>query len=348
MATSSFPQIGTERSQPGFLQHFRNRCLGKLLALARQMWIRLPDRVRRSRLSAAPARRLHRLVCAHAVRRQSFATFFLRNRPELEMLRHIAGRMPSSSALKLCILACSKGAEVYSIAWAIRSVRPDLNLTIHAVDVAEEIVDFARCGVYSLSEIDTIAGKDFAAARDAIRRNTVRDQNASMFERMSSEEFAAMFVMHEDQARIRPALQRGINWICGDAADPCLRSTIGTHHIVFANRFLCHMQPAAALNCLCNAASLVRPGGFLFVSGIDLDVRTQAARIGGWIPVTESIREIHDGDESIRRGWPVEYWGLEPFDDQRSDWPLRYASVFQIGQPAAALEEEAAAQPVAY
>jgi chemotaxis methyl-accepting protein methylase len=347
MATGILSQPEAEPSGRGLLQRSCDRCLGKFFALARQIWTRLPDRLRRSRLSVAFAHRLNRLVRTHTIRRQSFATFFLRNRPELEMLRRIVDRMPFNSALKVCVLACSKGAEVYSIAWAIRSARPDLDLTIHAVDISEEIIEFARCGIYSLSEIDAIAGRDNGASRETIRRNTIRDQNASMFERMSSEEFTALFLRDKDRARIRPALQGGIHWICGNAADPCLRSIIGPQDLVFANRFLCHMQPAAAMNCLRNIASLVRPGGFLFVSGIDLDVRTQAARDGGWTPKTELIREIHDGDASVRRGWPVEYWGLEPFDEHRPDSPLRYASVFQIGESASALEEEASAQPVA-
>jgi hypothetical protein len=52
----------------------------------------------------------------------------------------------------------------------------------------------------------------------------------------------------------------------------------------------------------------------------------------GWKPVPDLIKEIHEGDPSLRQGWPLEYWGLEPFWDDRSDWKFRYASVFQIGQ----------------
>ena len=100
-----------------------------------------------------------------------------------------------------------------------------------------------------------------------------------------------------------------------------------------ANRFLCHMEPAAAETCLRNVARLVKPGGYLFVSGIDLDVRTRVARGLGWKPVPTLIREIHEGDTSLRRGWPMEYWALEPFNDDRPDWKTRYASVFQIDEP---------------
>ena len=56
--------------------------------------------------------------------------------------------------LDICVLACSKGAEVYSILWAIRSARPDLRLTLHAVDISQEILEFAERGVYSLDSSD--------------------------------------------------------------------------------------------------------------------------------------------------------------------------------------------------
>ena len=51
-----------------------------------------------------------------------------------------------------------------------------------------------------------------------------------------------------------------------------------------ANRFLCHMQPAEAETCLRRLAGLVNPGGYLFVSGVDLEVRTKVARECGCGP----------------------------------------------------------------
>jgi hypothetical protein len=84
---------------------------------------------------------------------------------------------------------------------------------------------------------------------------------------------------------------------------------------------------------LCSLARLVKPGGYLFVSGIDLDVRTKVAIDLGWIPVPDLLEEIHNGDPSVRRDWPWRYWGLEPFDSKRPDWRTHYAAVFQLGSP---------------
>jgi hypothetical protein len=52
----------------------------------------------------------------------------------------------------------------------------------------------------------------------------------------------------------------------------------------------------------------------------------------GWLPVTEMMREVHEGASSLIEGRPLNYWGVGPFCDDRSDWEIRYASVFQIDE----------------
>jgi hypothetical protein len=92
------------------------------------------------------------------------------------------------------------------------------------------------------------------------------------------------------------------------------------------------MAPADAEKCLRNMAQLVIPGGYLFASGVDLDVRTKVALDLGWDPVVELIAEIHDGD-TLRADWPWGWWSLEPLDRRRRNWQTRYAAAFQIVSP---------------
>jgi hypothetical protein len=47
--------------------------------------------------------------------------------------------------------------------------------------------------------------------------------------------------------------------------------------------------------------------------------------------VPDLLEAIHDGDRSLREVWPYKYWGLEPLDKRRPDWPIRYASAFRVG-----------------
>jgi len=277
---------------------------------------------------------LHSFIQLRATRNQSVGTFFLRNRPELELLIRLLDQKSQGANLEVTILASSKGAEVYSISYAIRCSRPDLNLQLRALDIDKDVLEFAEAGTYSLKKLyssSTLRTTCSVQPGDDVARNTFRDQKTSIFERMSSEEIGAMFDRTGELLKVKPAFRKGIAWELGDARHPKLVEVLGLQDIVFANRFLCHMRSEDAEACLCNIARLVKPGGYLFVSGVDLGVRSKIARELGWRPVTELIREIHEGDPSLRRDWPLEYWGLEPFDPDRIDWQLRYASVFQLG-----------------
>ena len=306
-------------------------CLGRpYLLLTTSIWRSLPVSLQR----LTPARRygmhLQSLIRLRAVRRQSFGTFFLRNRPELELMRRLLEERGHGANVAISVVGCSKGAEVYSIAWVMRSARPDVRLHVHAIDISREILEYAERGVYSLTTPSGLTGPtDEISSGDAGGR-TCMDQSASLCERMTAAEMEAMFDRSDDRVTVRSWLREGINWYPGNAADPKIASVVGPQDIVVANRFLCHMDPVAAERCLRNVARLVRPGGYLFVSGLDLDVRTKVALEMGWKPVTDLMREIHEGDASLTGGWPLEYWGLEPFDEDRPDWMVRYASVFQI------------------
>jgi SAM-dependent methyltransferase len=250
------------------------------------------------------------LVCLLRDCEMYLGTFFLRNRPALELMRRLAQHKAQGSTLRIAVLGCSIGAEVYSILWVIRSERPDLKVLLNAVDISEDILSFAEKGVYT--------------------PDTSQLVGASIFERLSEAEMAEMFDWEGNQARAKAWLREGITWQLGDAADPELINVLGSQDMVVASNFLCHMVQADAEKCLRNIARLVSPGGYLLVSGIDLDVRTKVARELGWEPLPDLIAEIHNGDASVRADWPWQWWGLEPLNTKRSDWRTRYAAAFRI------------------
>jgi SAM-dependent methyltransferase len=295
------------------LQVLGKSLVGFYLWLNRRIWQRLPSRVR----NLYPVRRygawLHALVCLRASRQQYFGTFFLRNRPVLELMRRLAQQKAHGSTLRIAVLACSIGAEVYSILWTIRSARPDLKVVLCAVDISKKILNFAEKGIYA--------------------PNTSELVSAPIFERLTAHDKREMFDWVGDQAKVKSWLREGIAWRLGDAADPELIRSLGPQNMVVASNFLCHMAPADAEKCLRNIAQLVSPGGYLFVSGVDLDVRTTVALDLGWEPVAELMAEIHDGDPSVRADWPWQWWGLEPLNRRRHDWQTRYAAAFRIVSP---------------
>jgi chemotaxis methyl-accepting protein methylase len=310
------------------------RCFAAYVGCTKWAWNHLPVTLRQQRWGLAYGRHVNFLVRRDAKRGQSFATLFLRNRAELTLTLRLLEQRAKGSSLSITVLGCSKGAEVYSILWAIRSARPDLKVTVQAVDISQPILAFAELGIYSLATTSgpspsTVEQKSSESEYVAI--NTNAQQTDWIFERLTDDEVGEIFEIEYGQAKVRPWLREGVTWRHGDAGDPRLLDAVGPQDIVVANRFLCHMAPATAEQGLLNVAGLVKPDGFLFVSGIDLDVRTAVAKRMGWLPVVDLIREVHEGDPSLTRGWPTGYWSLEPFHDRRVDWKFRYASVFRIG-----------------
>jgi chemotaxis methyl-accepting protein methylase len=249
----------------------------------------------------------------------------------------LVGQKAYGASVAISVLACSKGAEVYSILWSIRTSRPDLKITLQAVDISQEIIDFAKEGTYSLkglADLQVLNHLDMTKEAKLIWttcRDQGHNQSESIFQRLDKSELEAMFDREDDQVKVKSWLKEGIIWRHLDASTPEIIEALGPQDVVVANRFLCHMEPAAAERCLRNIAGLVKPGGYLFVSGVDLDVRTKVAKELKWKPVSNLIREIHEGDSSLAKGWPLEWWGLEPFCEDYPDWRIRYASVFQLG-----------------
>lgn len=284
------------------------------LSVNERVWKRLPKSAAATAPYHAYGTFLHSLVCRFSDRNQYHGTFFLRNRPELQLLSNLGAQKAKGGKLKIAVLGCSNGAEVYSILWTIRSQQPGLNVSMYAADISPDILAIAKRGVYSLKANDLM--------------------DSAIFERLSEKEMQEMFDVQDGKVTVKPWIKEGIDFQIADAGDPGLAGRIGIHQIVVANRFLCHMPPSDAERCLRNLASLVEPGGYLFVSGVDLDVRTKVARDLKWATVPESMEEIHEGDPSVRGDWPWKWWGLEPFTRTRRDWNIRYASVFKIGGPA--------------
>jgi chemotaxis methyl-accepting protein methylase len=264
--------------------------------------------------SAGPLRRygefLHRLARASAKRVPAFSTYFMRNRPALQLIRRFAERKSPGATLRVAVLGCSTGADVYSVAWTIRQARSDVKLAVHAIDLSKEAIDVARRGRYSL------------------KTAVVADTN--IFERLTKAEMEAMFDRDGDEVTVKPWLKEGIEWHVADAGGAEVLDLLGPHDIVVASNLLCDMDDPSAEACLRNIGRLAAPGGYVIATGVDLEVRSAVAETLGWSPVQELLEEIHEGDPSLRGLWPCHYAGLEPLNTGRQDWRCRYAAAFQV------------------
>ncbi len=284
--------------------------LNTYLRIHRRFWNLLPL----SFLAFGPIRSygnfLHRLVRIQRVPTQAFTTSFLRNKPELELIRRLVERKSKGDTLRVAVLGCSTGPEAYSVAWRIRSARPDLKLILYAVDISRQAVEVAKSGAYSLTKPQL--------------------SSPNITERLTAAEIDKLFHISGDVMEVKPWIRDEIRWRVADVGESGILEIIGTQDLVVANNFLEDMYDSEAERCLRNIARLVDPYGYLFVSGIDLDIRTKVAHELGWTPVQELLEEIHDGDSLLRRSWPFDDKGLEPINRKRRDWNVRYAAAFQL------------------
>ena len=309
------PDVSFNRGRSLRKRLVRAKLFGKspvnaFLRANQQIWDRLPEFVTALLPARWYAARLNRLARMQNTRKQAVATFFLRNRPQLELICRLVARWKSKDSLRVAVLGCSTGAEVYSVAWSIRRTRPDLRLELRGVDISKKAVEEAELGVYSC------AVSEFT--------------RTPVLERMTDPEIAELFDRSGDQMSVKSWVRDGIDWCVGDVGDPAVAEALGPQDIIVANNFLCHMDPEDAGKCLRAISRLVRPGGYLFVSGVDLDIREKVARGLGWKPVDELLDKIHEGDPILREQWPCNYSGLEPLDTRKRNWRIRYAAAFQV------------------
>ena len=165
------------------------------LGLNRRLWRKLPP----SLCTLGPVRSygglLHTLARRHGVRAQAPSTFFLRNRPQLELIRRLIEQRAKNDTLRVAVLGCSLGVEAYSVAWIIRSARPDLKLMLHALDISKWAVEFGKCGRYSL-----VASQS---------------TDSDIFQRMTEREIMELFDRDGDVVAVKSWIKQGINWQVG-------------------------------------------------------------------------------------------------------------------------------------
>jgi SAM-dependent methyltransferase len=269
------------------------------------LWNALPGPIRSWKLTRAIGHLIHRRVRRVEPRIGTLDyTRFFRNRPQLELLRDIVLEMPRGVPLRLAVLGCSTGAELYSAVWMVRTARPEAKVRALGIDISETSIRAAASGVYALD------GRELMG--------------------VSEPTLERMFTRQGDTLKVQGWLSEDITWRVGDASSSDLVGDLGQQDIVLANNFLCHMSPERAETCLKNIVRLIVPNGYLFVCGIDLDLRSRAVRELGLTPVGANFDTIYTADESALKAWPFRYWGVEPINRNAPDWPVRYTSVFRL------------------
>jgi chemotaxis methyl-accepting protein methylase len=280
----------------------------KIKRAGESLWRRLPAGLQEQPPASYINRWIHALSRMFSSRRESHVapttTRFRRYPPLLLTISDLVQDFQFGDTVRLCVMGCSTGAELYSVLWAIRKARGDLKILPTGVDLSVSAIEKAKTGRYSLEDRE-LSG-------------------------LPEESWPELFDITQSELKIKDSLRAGVEWIVGDVRDDGLRAQLGIQDIVVANNFLIFMREREATVCLRKIVQIVRPGGLLLCRGVDLDVRERVAQQFLLQPISLRIEELHEINTRERRGWPWEYWGLEPLDKTRKDWIRRYATVFKV------------------
>jgi len=234
-------------------------------------------------------------------------TCFLRAPSQLKLLSGpILDHLGRPQRLDITLLACSNGAEPYTIAsWLMQSV-PELDFHIRASDLHPEMVAHAEAAVYTREEV---LHSDY----------------------MTDRFLKATFEPHGEGYVVRPEVRARVSFSQASLLDgDGLRAAFGQAPLVIAQNVLFHLAPADANAAFANLVTLTAPGGVMMVEGMDLDLREEATARHRLTPFTQNLKKIHEETRvhTPARWWRF-YWGTEPFMGTHPNAQRRYATAFK-------------------
>jgi chemotaxis protein methyltransferase CheR len=251
----------------------------------------------------------HEHLLATCDRTQSHTyTCFLRTPSQLEALAgpvlEFLGARSLGRPLEILVLACSNGAEAYTLASFLSKRLPSLDFRITAADLHQEMVDSARAGSYSEDE--------------ALQSQFVRpDFVAHTFDKVG------------DRYVVKPEHKARVTFTQGNLLDEELYKKFSPADIVTSQNVLFHLKPKDARRAFNNIVKLLRPKSVLLLDGMDQPLRIEMTRAHGLEPLEHNLKEIYQESRvHTPLDWWRYYWGSEPYSPFRRDRARRYGTVF--------------------
>jgi chemotaxis methyl-accepting protein methylase len=283
--------------------------------VCRSIWAVLPASIVHTEFMNRTGRFIYRRFTRDTIRVQSHYTQFMRNPPLLDAIASLLSTYGKGAALRVASIGCSTGAELYSALYVLRRARPDLVIAGTGVDISDAVVEVARRGVYKPGCSAALGGL-YLEGRPEVLREEVADLGG------------ILEVLEDGLLRVHDGIRDKTHWTTGDASDPLLFEELQEQDVVLANNVMGPMQDALAEACLRNIMHLVRPGGYLIIDGIDLDLKTRVMMSSSFEPVPVLREEIWNADK-LKSGWPWLRWGREPLDIREPTCDWRYSIIFK-------------------
>jgi chemotaxis protein methyltransferase CheR len=225
------------------------------------------------------------------------------------LLEHILPRLlmerdaAKDGPLEVAVFACCSGEEAYTLAYVLATHAPGLPIRIRGYDIVPEVIAQAKLGSY---------------AREHVR--------SSPF--VPPDFLEGLFDAQGETCTVKPQFSSLVSFEVGDITDADFMGRLARSHLIFAQNVLFHLPRPVAKRAFGNLVGMLRPGGTLFVNGMDVDMRAKLTKHYNLEPVTERITEIYE-DSRVDRGarWADSYWGREPLK-KSGDWVRKYCTIF--------------------
>lgn len=254
----------------------------------------------------------HTRLLATCERTQSHTyTCFYRTPTQLEALARPVYEFLGGPALKrpldILVLACSNGAEAYTIASFLMRRRPELEFKITAADLHQEMVDYGRAASYLPEEALHSEYVDAAFVADT-------------------------FDQVDGRYVVKPHIRERVSFTQANLLDPELKNKFAPADVVTAQNVLFHLKPHDARAAFHNIVSLLKPRAALFIDGMDQPLRIELTEAHELEPLGWKTRQIYSETRvHTPPDWWRYYWGSEPYSPLRRDRARRYETVFLKG-----------------
>lgn len=256
----------------------------------------------------APSRWIGRYIYdwqrRHQLRTQSTSTKFFRNLQQLAALEGPLVNLTKTGYLSVLVAGCSYGCEAYSLGGLLALRLPRLNWQITAVDISHEALKIADAARYTSQH-------GLGSPRD----NLEKQLEARLFKRSG------------DEWTVVADIRERVSFAYSDVLSAEFRQ-FKNYDLVLGQNFMIHMNDASAKSALASLVAAVRPGGALFLGGMDLETKTSLLAPHQLVPLDWNIVEIHEDDNMRRLAWPWNYWSLEPIHPRDRNYLTRYSTIF--------------------
>ena len=307
---------------------FSHRHIRKVSRTSRRVslgsiWYFLKQRVLYDFLLYPYARSVHRRVVQSAERSQAHTyTSFYRSPDQLDALvsqvipRFAARAKAEKRPVSINVVACSTGAEAYTIASEIIDKCPGIDFRIQASDLHEHTVAQAQSARYSRAEV---FHKDGIPAEFVLRT----------------------FDRDGDELVVKKSIRDKVSFKTANLLDPDLLRSFEPADIVFAQNVFFHLYPKDAEAAFTNVLGLLKERAALFIDGTELGMKERMTREADLVPLPYKLREIYSfARRHIPARWWHYYYGAEPYFSFRPGKFRRYSTIFFTRAAAQAMNSQ--------